>query len=209
MKKIVIIGVLMSGLLVGGCGQKKITDSDVTTKKSTKMSSETSQSQVTTETSHSSESSTTVEKEVKSTNLWNADKGKKLADFMLSWGQTMKQDYQEYSPTNNVDLYGLQLPKTVLERLDNWQAVVNDVPISLAWSDNGKSDAEYTLVAVFSDADSQPYMQKHVYFFTLVSGEPKVLVTSQNQGNNDNYLYFKETDNIELKNGFAAIVADE
>jgi len=62
------------------------------------------------------------------------------------------------------------------------------------------------LVAVFSDADTQQYLEKHVYFFTINAGEPKVLVTSQNQGNEHNYLYVKETDNKELRDGFTALV---
>lgn len=137
--------------------------------------------------------------------LWNPEKARELNSFVIEWGKTMKQTYREYTSNNNVDLYGLQLPDRVLTNGDGWQAVVDDVPIKLTWSEDGQGDA-YALVAVFSDADTQPYLEKHVYFFTVVSGKPRVLVTMQNQGNEHNYLYFKETDNKELKEGFSGLV---
>ncbi|WP_242617256.1 DUF4767 domain-containing protein, partial [Enterococcus faecium] len=59
---------------------------------------------------------------------------------------------------------------------------------------------------VYSDAETEPYLKKHVYLFGFQQNQPKVLVTQQNQGNPDNYLYFNETANNELKNGFNQIV---
>ncbi|MGG5313641.1 hypothetical protein IGL76_002360 [Enterococcus sp. DIV2381] len=56
------------------------------------------------------------------------------------------------------------------------------------------------------DADTQDFLPKHVYFFTINSGVAKVLITSQNQGNPNNYLYFKETEIKELRDGFSNIV---
>ena len=49
-------------------------------------------------------------------------------------------------------------------------------------------------------------MQKHVYFFIIENGQPKVYVTQQNQGNENNYMYFNETANAEIKQGFTQIV---
>ncbi|MBO0470989.1 DUF4767 domain-containing protein [Enterococcus sp. DIV0242_7C1] len=130
---------------------------------------------------------------------------KKLNDFMNTWGQAMNQTYKQYSPNNNVDLYGLQLPDSVLNN-NQWQAVIGNTPIVINWSENGEEESGYSLVAVYSDAEAQNYLSKHVYFFTINSGIPKVLITSQNQGNPNNYLYFKETENKELRDGFSNIV---
>ncbi|MGY3749617.1 DUF4767 domain-containing protein [Vagococcus acidifermentans] len=140
--------------------------------------------------------------------LWDANKSQKLATFMADWGQRMDQSYKQYSPTNNVDLYGLMLPAAVLGNGGDWQAAIGDNPIQLQWSETGATDSGYALVAVYSDAESQPYLKQHVYFFTLRSdGTPSVLVTMQNQGNEFNYLYFNESENAELVKGFADIVA--
>lgn len=40
-------------------------------------------------------------------------------------------------------------------------------------------------------------------------GQPHVLVTQQNQGDPNNYLYFIETQNKALKNGFNRIVSGD
>lgn len=43
---------------------------------------------------------------------------------------------------------------------------------------------------------SENIWQKHVYFFGF---ENKVYLTQQNQGNENNYMYFSETQNQQLK----------
>ena len=42
--------------------------------------------------------------------------------------------------------------------------------------------------------------------FTILNGEPIVLVTEQNQGNDKKYLYFKKTANVYLQEEFEKIV---
>ncbi len=110
--------------------------------------------------------------------IWTEAKAEELSAFMTSWGNTMDQSYKNYSPENNVDFYGMSL-----------------------------GEKAYQLVAVYSDAETQPYLGKHLYYFVLEQGKPKVLVTQQNQGNEMNYLYFNETENQALRDGFSNIVA--
>ncbi len=203
MKKLTIALLIVCNLLLSGCNKKEsFTERSVPTSQSEEKTSVTS-------TLESSTSPTVMDSTSQDSNsgtLWNSEKARKLNQFVIDWGKTMKQTYREYTPENNVNLYDLQLPKRVLDE-DGWQAVVNENPIELAWSEDGQTSGDgYALVAVFSDADTQPEFGKHVYFFTIVSGEPKVLVTSQNQGNPNNYLYFKETDNKELREGFSELV---
>lgn len=76
----------------------------------------------------------------------------------------------------------------------------------LNWSESGEEESGYSLVDVYSDAEAQDYLSKHVYFFTINSGVAKVLITSQNQGNPNNYLYFKETEIKEFRDEFSNIV---
>ncbi|MGX7419927.1 DUF4767 domain-containing protein [Carnobacterium gallinarum] len=197
MKKGLVSFVLLSTVLMASCQNRR----------------ETSSSSISSEASNSisyiketSVDSSSVEEEIVEEMLWNAEKAKNLSGFIKTWGQTMNQIYKQYSPNNNVDLYGLQLPNAVLKHDIGWQAVIGNTPIVLNWSENGEVDNGYALVAVYSDAENQPYMEKHVYFFTIVAGMPKVLVTSQNQGNGNNYLYFTETENIELREGFSNIL---
>lgn len=201
MKKITIVLLVVCSLLLSGCNKKESTNEQGISTIKSEGSSSSSVSGTTASTTDSSSQDKSYEV------LWNPEKARELNQFVIEWGKTMKQTYREYTPEQNVDLYGLQLPRTVLTGKDGWQAVVNETPIELTWSEDGQTSGnEYALVAVFSDADTQPEFGKHVYFFTIVSGEPKVLFTSQNQGNPNNYLYFKETDNKELRGGFSELV---
>ncbi len=139
---------------------------------------------------------------------WNAQKAQELATFMTSWGTTMQQTYQAYTPGNNVDFYGSQLPDQALKNGNGgWTVALNKSPITLKWSENGTAaNGEYAVVATYSDANTQPEFKKHFYFFTIKDGQPYVLITMQNQGNAENYLYVSETENTDLRNRFANIV---
>lgn len=136
--------------------------------------------------------------------LWNSDKKASLKTFMANFSNTMGQSYKEYNQSNSVDLYGVQLPSDIIS--GKWTMAINDLPIQFEWSETGVGENPYQLVAVYSDADTQPYLQKHVYFFMIENGTPKVYVTQQNQGNDQNYLYFSQTENPDLSNGFNNIV---
>lgn len=139
-----------------------------------------------------------------SNDLWNSSKADNLKRFMSDFSQTMGQDYKEYSHSEDVDLYGIKLPSEVLK--GKWKMAVNNQPVQLEWSKTGKGKSQYQLVAVYSDAETQPNMEKHVYFFIIEDGHPKVMVTQQNQGNEESYLHFKESQNTDLNNGFQSIV---
>lgn len=143
-------------------------------------------------------------KEEEKTSLWNPEKDAKLNNFMMSWGPTMDQEYKQYNEKTNVDLYGVMLPAAILS--NEWTMAVNESPVSVEWSDNGEGNADYQLVAVYSDAETQPYLAKHVYFFVFHNGQPEVLITQQNQGNENNYFYFKQTESTDLVNGFNSVV---
>lgn len=204
MKKRVAI-VMLAAIFLGACQSKneettQATSSSIVSSTASEVSESASSSSELQESSVSSSSTEAVKD-----TYWNAEKDQKLSEFMSSWGQRMNQTYKQYSPGHNVDLYGLQLPDEVLTRT-KFQVAIGQTPIVLNWSGDGVVDSGYALVAVYSDADTQPYLAKHVYFFTINSGIPKVLVTTQNQGNGDNYLYFSETENVELKEGFKSIV---
>ncbi|MFW7431247.1 DUF4767 domain-containing protein [Vagococcus carniphilus] len=146
-------------------------------------------------------------KKKEETKLWTKEQSAKLADFMASWGQTMDQEYEAYNPQKNVDLYGIQLPQGVLD--GQMGMGVDGEKVTIEWSEDGSGSADYQLVEVYSDADTQPYLKKHVYFFAFKNGEGRVYVTQQNQGNPENVLYFKETENQALKTGFANLLSQQ
>lgn len=212
MKKWLLLLIGM-GILFTGCTSENTrtkvnveTDTTIETKKSKTQSTE----QTTTEMKQSVEASTsenlTTEsssEEVKNT-LWDSEKSTQLATFVPQWGKTLGQEYKSYNPQNNVSLYGTPLPSAVID--GNWKMAINEAPVTVQWSEDGTGHADFNLVAVYSDVETGEYLGQHVYFFGFQNGQPKVYLTQQNQGNENNYLYFNETQNQQLKQGFIDIV---
>lgn len=209
MKKVVLLASFVASvLLFAACGSDTTTSSSASSTSSSAVASstttETSAATASTDSSEvaSSQSSETMTADTSSTsetNLWTSEKAATLADFMKSWGNTMGQEYHAYEPGNNVNFYGVTVPDKVLDK--SMQMVVDKQEIPIQWSTTGMG-AGYQLVAVYSDAKTGSFGAMHLYFFVLVDGQPKVYVTEQNQGNEQNYLYFHETDNQELKDSF-------
>lgn len=208
MKKSVVLLFLAIGLL-SGC-QNPTTSENESSKESTSMTTTSSTIEIPIEESATVETSTeisTTEETVEQEPTWNEEKEKALADFMAVWEKSMNQQYQSYGPEHPVDLYGVLLPNAILPTGD-WKMVVDNQPVSVIWSEDGLSSESYQLIAVYSDIEhsQQEYaFDMHTYFFMIVEGQPKVFITQQSQGNSDNYLYFSETQNGELRQGFADI----
>lgn len=138
--------------------------------------------------------------------LWGTSQSSELSSFMDSWGSTMHQSYQEYTDVDSVDMYGTQLPAALLS--GDLKTEVDGQIVQINWSDDGTSESGYQIVAAYSDANTADYGAKHFYLFAIDNGQPKVLITMQNQGNNNHSIEFKETENQTLKNRFAEIVND-
>lgn len=212
MKKWLLLLIGM-GILFTGCTSENTrtkanveTDTTIETKKSKTQSTE----QTTTEMKQSVEASTSESsitesssEEVKNT-LWDSEKSTQLATFVTQWGKTLGQEYKSYNPQNNVSLYGTPLPSAVID--GNWKMAINEAPVTVQWSEDGTGHADFNLVAVYSDVETGEYLGQHVYFFGFENGQPKVYLTQQNQGNDKNYMYFNETQNQQLKQGFSDIV---
>ncbi|MBX4228786.1 DUF4767 domain-containing protein [Enterococcus lactis] len=180
------------------------TDTTIETKKSKTQSTE----QTTTEMKQSVEASASSitessSEEVKNT-LWDTNKASQLETFVTQWGKTLGQEYKSYNLQNNVSLYGTPLPSAVID--GNWKMAINEAPVTVQWSEDGTGHADFNLVAVYSDVETGEYLGQHVYFFGFQNGQPKVYLTQQNQGNDKNYMYFNETQNQQLKQGFIDIV---
>lgn len=137
-------------------------------------------------------------------NSWNTSKATELASFMSTWGQEMGQQYRSYNDHVNANYYGLQVPQYIFD--GQWSMVIDQTPVTVEWSENGRGQSGFQLVAIYSDIDHPKPSGAHLYFFGFQQNHPKVMVTQQNQGNPNNYLYFKETENNELKKGFERIV---
>ena len=136
--------------------------------------------------------------------VWNLQKRSELLTFMQSWGDVMGQSYIEYSPGFEANWYGYSFPSTLTR---NNIAVGGNQAI-LQWSETGTVSDIYNVVAIYSDIATTTKMERHLYLFTILNGQPVVLVTMQNQGNAENMIYFKQSQNADLNNGFAEIIGN-
>lgn len=155
-----------------------------------------------------SEENSSKKEEKKSTKnaLWNKEKSNKLYQYVKEWEKTLNQNYKEYTIDNKVNYYGLQLPGDT-EKVGKSRLVLEgDKLINMKWSPEGNQKDVYNIVAVYSDIENVRGPASHLYYFTILNGEPIVLVTEQNQGNDKKYLYFKRTANVYLQEGFEKIV---
>ena len=151
-------------------------------------------------------SSKKEEKKATSNTLWNKEKNDKLHKYMKEWEKTLNQNYKEYTIDNKVNYYGLNLPGDT-EKVGQARLVLEgDKLVSMKWSPEGNQKDVYNVVAVYSDIENVVGPASHLYYFTIFNGEPIVLVTEQNQGNDKKYLYFKRTANVYLQEGFEKIV---
>ena len=156
-----------------------------------------------------SEEKTEKKEESKTTGTayWNKNKGEKLYQFVKSWEKSLNQSYKEYTPDNRVNFYGLKLPGET-EIVGNARLVLEgDKLVNMKWSPEGNYKDVYNIVAVFSDVGTSGKNHFfHLYYFTILNGEPIVLITEQTQGNDKGYVYFRRTANVDLQKGFENIV---
>lgn len=207
---------VIAGLLLTGCSKQADDSASTGNNKATERtaqktsSSKANKSEASASSKKDSTASSSTDKEPvkpQQKRYWDDSKALKLQQFMTHFSEEMEQQYKEYTPDNSVDQYGLKLPSEVLGQNAKEHIAVDDVPVDVEWSADGQAGSGvYGLVAVYADSETQQYMQKHVYFFTIIDGTPKVLITMQNQGMDDHRLHFNETANQELKQKFAQIV---
>lgn len=136
--------------------------------------------------------------------VWNLQKRSELLAFMQSWGDVMGQSYIEYSPSFEANWYGYSFPSTLTRN----NIAVGGNQVILQWSEMGTVSDIYNVVAIYSDIATTTKMDRHLYLFTILNGQPVVLVTMQNQGNAENMIYFEQSQNADLNNGFAEIVGN-
>lgn len=198
-KSILCSAAVLAALSLTACSKQSSSQD----KQASQISSKSESSQASSSNSANASSSSSSQQRA----LWNSQKSRQLASFMASWSAGMKQKYVSYTPSSPVDFYGTEAPADQLS--GRYPVSVDDVnnEVAVKWSTTGQeAQNTYLIVACYSDAASAGYADKHLYFFTIYNGKPVVLVTMQNQGNAQNNLGFRETKNVNLKNGFNKIV---
>lgn len=191
MRKVLLVTVLLGGLVLGGC-RKPV------------PKPETKQSTAATTTKVAKESSTKESSEPVKT-IWSEEQNKKLADFMVTWGNEMGQTYQNHTHGDGIDWYGDKLKGESFNgdgkfKFDSEKANGVLLPSELA-------PGKFNIVAMYTDVAHAAGATPHLYLFTIRNAVPVVLITETGK-NSEGLLEFRETANQDLKNGFAQIVTE-
>lgn len=207
MKRMSMISLtVLSFLVLSACGAKPQS-------KSIPSSSTVSQSSSTSVTSSTSSAPTSSRSsETSQPALWTSDQYTKLQDYILGyWGPAMGQDYTAYPPSYKGNFFGVTLPDGVLTATAEMTADMGGQTPELVWSTDGLAKSgQLAVVAVYADTERHRSMVHHLYVFTLnPQGQGQIWISQQNQGNPENKLYFKETQNHELRNFFIQLVGSE
>ncbi|NKZ27057.1 DUF4767 domain-containing protein [Vagococcus lutrae] len=134
--------------------------------------------------------------------VWNDNKQKALDEFISEWEQIMDQHYDKAYPNGQtINYYGVNLPGD----FGDLSLSVNGQPISISLIGENQSTT-YQVVAMYSNIERDYPRSSYWYLFTLKDGVPKILVTAQNQGNEQHTIDFTETQNAALIEGYRNIV---
>lgn len=184
-------------LLLGACGQNTTNTTSSNTK--TTDNSSNAKKHSTAKSFYSKNSST------QSSSVWNDTKDDKLASFMVTWGQTMKQSYTQCTPDRNTTYTGLHYPN---DFSDNKTAFSNH-KLSAGWSPDGSNKYKVNVVAIYEDTNGGSTVGGRIYLFAIQNNSPVVYYTEQNQGTPDRLVHFETTQNTDLTNEFKKLVTNK
>lgn len=143
-------------------------------------------------------------------NLWDENKEKELHSFIGVWGESMTQKYEKYSLDRPLYLNEVYIPNSIIGESPEIEVLINGKKQILNLFEGNSKTSDYKIVSVYSDIDDSQNesAEKHLYLFTFKGDKPTVLVSNL-AGNLFDTLNFKDTENIDLKQGFDAIVYSE
>jgi hypothetical protein len=202
MKKVLVLGALVLALV--GCS--KVTGPKESSSKAVSTTSSVKKSSAAKATSSSIDASAHPYADDADGSYWTVKQDAELSQFMVSWQKSMGQSFEGTYDGQVVDYLGIKYPEAIAGTWRN--DVVYDQNEQLAWyqADSQGSSARFQVVAaaVGGKADQQWPM---LYLFALDTKDNSPVVLNS-QTTNGGVLWFYETSNAELKDGFAQIMQE-
>ena len=200
---VVLIVLIGGGVIVTQHSQKNAQIGTESMKKETSKKVSSSSSSAKKSSSAKSEKKSSSEKETVPAQ-WSDTQNSELADYMKIWQTAVGQDF--------VGTYNGDAPKHLdykfPEALKNGQLKdhlkLDDKKVDFTWSPKADKKADYQVVAV-ATGSRQGVDSPTSYFFVIHDGKGVVYATETASGKD---LTFTETQNADLKNNFANIVAE-
>lgn len=135
----------------------------------------------------------------KSLHYWDKKADKKLTEVLNQWKKAFNTPLDKFTEDKDLDWYGFNVIEDLKKPQSFWNYHVNDKPVDITWSPMANINDKINVVAVYSDIKVEK--NDHVsqlFLFALYQGLPLILVSSQNQGNEQKNFYLEETNSVSL-----------
>jgi hypothetical protein len=198
MKKILgTIGVLFGAVVMVGCNKVSGPDESSSVSKVSQKSSHV-------KSTVSSKASSKVSETDETNGQWSANQDKQLSDFMKNWQTSMGQSFKETYDGKSIDHLGFVYPDDIKNAPQT--AYVYDQEEQLKWY-QGQGSGRFVVYTAASGGKPEVTRMSlpMLYLFALDTKDnsPVVLVS---QTTNGQYLWFYETENPQLRQGFSQIL---
>lgn len=149
----------------------------------------------------SSKASSGTSEDAEASGRWSAEQDKQLSEFMSSWQAGMGQSFKGTYDEKSIDHLGFVYPDQIKEA--GQTAYVYDQKEQLTWY-QGRGSGRFVVYAAATGGKAGQSFPM-LYFFALDTKDnsPVVLVSTTTNGE---YLWFYETENPQLRQGFAQIL---
>ncbi|MBZ5946457.1 DUF4767 domain-containing protein [Leuconostoc gasicomitatum] len=169
---------------------------------SLKSSSSSSSNATITNSSSNNDTNTSASSNNSTKATWSADKQNKLSSFMSAWQSKMDQSFVGTYDGQEPNYYGITFPTDLTNGKYNNHVKFDEVTTAVTWSPDGSGESANKVVAIASGKVSKNNFNMALYFFVIQNNQPKVYISRTTNGDD---LYFSETQNNDLKSGFANI----
>lgn len=200
---VVLIVLIGGGIIVTHHSQKNAQIGTENVKKETSKKASSSSSAVKKSSSAKSEKKSSSEKETVPAQ-WSDSQSSELADYMKIWQTAVGQDFVGTYNGDTPQHLDYKFPDALKDGKLKDHLKLDDKKVDFTWSPKADKKADYQVVAV-ATGSRQGVDSPTSYFFVIHEGKGVVYATETASGKD---LTLTETQNADLKNNFANIVAE-
>lgn len=130
---------------------------------------------------------------------WDEKSDMKLMDVLNKWQKAFNTPLHKFTEEKDLEWYGFYVIEDLKKPKSSWNYHVNNKPVDIIWSPKANVNGKINVVAVYSDLKvSKDEPISKLFLFALYQGLPLVLVSTQNQGNDQRNFYLEETNSVSL-----------
>lgn len=200
---VVLVVLIGGGVIVTHHNQKNAQIGTESVKKETSKKASSSSSSVKQAASDKSEKKSSSEKETVPAQ-WSDAQNSELADYMKIWQTAVGQDFVGTYNGDTPKHLEYKFPEALKDGQLKDHLKLDDKKVDFTWSPKADKKADYQVVAV-TTGSRQGVDSPTSYFFVIHEGKGYVYATETASGKD---LTLTETQNADLKNNFANIVAE-